>query len=257
VHHSRAEPVWTGDLAELRHLQENSPGVVAEIYRAQQEGRRPSEQQSRQGCAEFRLYCRRWDSLRIGPTGLLTMLVAATLGLPAGERIVCPTAIRRKLVGDTHKQTHARVQQVLTRLQLRWYWPWMESEIRRRVRQCETCQTSKHGRPPDTAGRWSKHVGQSWQVEAVDLAGEAPQGDVGRRGRPLPDREVRPPVPKPPPPLLKPSTGSEVQNPPTGGAPYGDTKGKLPSGQYTRQTPVHRKNLVRDRTKCGRYKRFY
>jgi len=41
VHYSRAEPVWTGDLTELRHLQENSPGVVAEVYRAQREGRRP------------------------------------------------------------------------------------------------------------------------------------------------------------------------------------------------------------------------
>jgi len=26
VHYSRAKPVWTGDLTELRHLQENSPG---------------------------------------------------------------------------------------------------------------------------------------------------------------------------------------------------------------------------------------
>jgi len=254
VHYSRAEPVWTGDLTELRHLQENSPGVVAEVYRAQQEGRRPSDQQLRQGCAELRLYCRRWDSLRIGPNGLLTMSVAATRGLPAGERIVCPTAMRRKLVGDTHKQAHARAQRVFARLQLRWYWPWMESEIRRKVRQCETCQASKHGRPPDTAGRWSRHVERPWQVEAANLADGTPQGDAGRCGRPLPAREVRPPAPKPPPPLLEPSTGSEVQKPPEGGAPYGDTKGNSPSEQYTRQTPVHRKNLVRDRTKCGRYK---
>jgi len=57
VHYSRAELVWTGDLTGLRHLQENSPGVVAEVYRIQQEGRRPSDQQSRQRCAELRLYC--------------------------------------------------------------------------------------------------------------------------------------------------------------------------------------------------------
>jgi len=80
VHHSRAEPVWTGDLTELRHLQETSPGLVAEVYWAQREGQRPNDQQVRQGCAELRLYCRRWDSLRIGPNGLLTMFVAATLG---------------------------------------------------------------------------------------------------------------------------------------------------------------------------------
>jgi len=50
VPHSRAEPVGTGDLQELRHLQENSPGVVAEVYRAKWKGRRPSDQRLRQGC---------------------------------------------------------------------------------------------------------------------------------------------------------------------------------------------------------------
>jgi len=89
--------------------------VVAEVYRAQQEGQRPSDQQSRQGCAELRLYCRHWDSLRIEPNGLLTMSVAATRGLPAREKIVCPTAMRWKLVWDTHKQAHAGAQRVLAK----------------------------------------------------------------------------------------------------------------------------------------------
>jgi len=81
------------------------------------------------------------------------MSVAATPGQPAGERVVCPSAIRRKLVWDTHKQAHARAQGVLTKLQLRWYWPYMEHEIRRKVRQCETCQVNKHGHSPDEAER--------------------------------------------------------------------------------------------------------
>jgi len=133
----------------------------------------------------------------------------------------------------------------------------MESEIQGRVRQCETGQASKHGRPPDKAGRWRRHVERPWQVEAVNLAGSrcgAPQRDVVRRGRPLPAREVRQPAPKPPPPLLEPSTGSEVQKPPEGGAPSGDTKEATLSKQHTRQNPVHRKDLVHDRTMCGRYK---
>jgi len=164
---------------------------------------------------------------------------------------------RRQLVWDTHKQAHAGAQRVLAKLQLRWYWPYMESEIRRRVRQCETSQASKHGRPPDRAGRWRGHVERPWQVEAVNLVGGmwgAPQRDVGRRGRPLPAREVCQPAPKPPPPLLEPSTGSEVQKPPEGGAPSGDTKETTPPKQHTGQTPVHRKDLVRDRIICGRCK---
>jgi len=120
---------------------------------------------------------------------------------------------------DTHKQAHAGAQRVLAKLQLRWYWPYMESEMRRRVRQCETCQASKHGCPPDKAGRWKRHVERPWKVEAVNLAGSmcgAPQRDVVRRGRPLPAREVCQPAPKPPPPLLEPSTSSEVQKPSRG-----------------------------------------
>jgi len=159
-------------------------------------------------------------------------------------------AIRRKLVLDTHKQAHAGAQKVLTRLQLRWYWPYMEHEIRRRVRQCETCQANKHGRPPDEAGRWKQNVVGPWQVEAINLVGGvhmAPRGDVVGREWPLPAREARPPAPRPPPPFLEPVTSSEVQKPPEGGAPSGDTKEVTPSERHTRQTPVHRKDLVRDR----------
>jgi len=146
---------------------------------------------------------------------------------------------------------------VLTRLQLRWYWPYMEHEIRRRVRQCETCQANKHGRPPDEAEQWRQNVEGPWQVEAVNLVGDvcrAPQGEVVGRKRPLLAREACPPAPRPPPPLLEPFTGPKVQKPPEGEAPFGDTKKITPSEQYTRQTPVHRKDLVHDRIICGRYK---
>jgi len=125
-----AKPVSTDGVKELQYLQENLPGVVADVCRMKREGRRPSaKQQLRQECAELRLFCRRWDSLWIRSIGLLTMFVAATLGLPAGEKIVTPTVIRQKLVWDTHKQALAGAQGVLTKLQLWWYWPYMESEI--------------------------------------------------------------------------------------------------------------------------------
>jgi len=107
--------------------------------------------------------------------------------------------MRRKLVWDTHKQAHAGAQRVLSNIQLRWYWPWMESEIRCRVRQCETCRASQHGRPPDQTRRWKRPVEGPRQVEAVNLAGNrrgTPRRDVVRRGGPLPAREVRRPAPK-------------------------------------------------------------
>jgi len=33
-----AKPVWNGGVRKLRHLQENSPEVVADVYQARQEG---------------------------------------------------------------------------------------------------------------------------------------------------------------------------------------------------------------------------
>jgi len=128
--------------------------VSTDVRRVKREGRRPSARpQWRQGCAEFRLYCRRWDPLWVGLAGLLTVLVAAMLGLLAGGKIASPTAIHQKLVWDTHQPALAGAPGVPAKSQLWWYRPYLDSEIRRRVRQCETCQAGKHGRPPDTAGR--------------------------------------------------------------------------------------------------------
>jgi len=155
------------------------------------------------------------------------MSVASKQGQPARERVICPTAIRWELVLDTHQQAHAGAQSVLTKLQLWWYWPYMEHEIRRRVRQCETCQAKKHSCPPDRVGRRRQNAKEPWQVEAVDLVAGmsmAPQGDVAGRGRPLPPWEARPPAPRLPPPLLEPSIGPEVQKTPAGRAPSRDTR---------------------------------
>jgi len=90
---------------------------------------------------------------------------------PGLERVVCPFAIRRELIWDTHKQASAGVQHVFTKLQLRWYWPRMRRDIRLKVKQCEICQASKHGRPPGDLGWRRLYAGRPWQVVAVDLVG--------------------------------------------------------------------------------------
>jgi len=98
VNNLRANPVLADNVRELRKVQENLPGVVANVYQAKKRGRQPSEEQLRQGCAELRLYCQRWESLRIGPDGLLTITLATTNGNPERKRVVCPAALCRELV---------------------------------------------------------------------------------------------------------------------------------------------------------------
>jgi len=170
VNHLCANPVLADNVRELRRLQESTPGVVADIYRAKKGGRRPSEEKLRQGCAELRLYCQRCDSLRIGPDGLLTITLAATDGRSDRNRVICPTAIRRELIWDTHKQAHAGVQRVLAKLRLQWYWPSIERDVRLRVKRCEVCQASKHSCLHGEAGRRRLYAGRPWQVIAVDLS---------------------------------------------------------------------------------------
>jgi len=83
--------------------------MVADVYRAKKEEWRLSEEQLRQVCAEFRLFCQRWDSLRIEQNGLLTITLAANGIHSERKRVVFPAAISLKLIWDTHKQAHAGV----------------------------------------------------------------------------------------------------------------------------------------------------
>jgi len=90
----------------------------------------------------------------------LTIDLATSGGNHDRKRVICPTAIRRELIWDAHKQAHAGVQGVLAKLRLRWYWPNMERDVRLRIKQCEICQASKHGRLHGEAGRRRLYAGR-------------------------------------------------------------------------------------------------
>jgi len=154
------------NVKELCRLRKTLPGAVAEKFRAKKEGRRPSEEQQRQGDVEFQLFCCRWDALKVSPGGLLMITLAADNRRQERDRIVCPRALRRELIWDTHKQAHSGVSRVIRCLRLRWCWPGMTRDVRLQVRQCKVCQASKHGRPTETTGRRRLYAGRPWQIVA-------------------------------------------------------------------------------------------
>jgi len=174
-----ANPTLYQNVKELCRLQETLPGAVADIFRAKKEGRRPSEEQQRQGDVEFQLLCRRWDALKVSPNGLLMITLAADNRQQERDRVVCPRALRRELIWDTHKEAHSGVSRVIRCLWLRWYWPEMTRDVRLWVRQCEVCQASKHGRPTEITGRHRLYAGRPWQIVAVDLVGPMPLSTRG------------------------------------------------------------------------------
>jgi len=175
-----ANPTLYQNVKQLCRFQETLPGTVADIFRAKEEGRRPSEKQQRQGDVEFQLLCRRWDAFKVSPDRLLTITLAADNRKQERDRVVCPRALRRELIWDTHKQAHSGVSRVIRCL--RWYWPGMTRDVRLRVRQCEVCQASKHGHPAETTGRRRLYAGRPWQIVAVDLVEHAPWSRSGRMG---------------------------------------------------------------------------
>lgn len=163
-----ANPVLADNVTELREAQANLHGVVADVYQAKRKRQRPNEVQLGQGCAEFRLLCQSWDSLWIKDDGLLTITLSAGDKHPEKRRVVCPEAMSQELIEITHQQTHAGVQQVIDRLQLRWYWPKMGRDVRCRVKRCKVCQANKHGCPSDGTGRQdARWPGQTGTVDLV------------------------------------------------------------------------------------------
>jgi len=90
------------------------------------------------------------------------------------NHVVCRCALRRKVIWDTHKKSHAGASPVIRCLQLRWYWPGMTRDVRLRIRKCEVCQASKHGHPTKTTARRRLYAGRPWQVVAVNFIGPMP-----------------------------------------------------------------------------------
>jgi len=174
VNNLHANPTLLKNVKELCRLQATLPGVVADLVRARKEGRRLNEAEQRVRSAEFKYFCDHWDSLQFNGDGLLTITLATGANRRERERVVCPFALRRELIWDTHKQAHARAGRVTRCHQLQWYWPGMTRDVRLRVWKCEIYQASKHGRSTETAGRRRLHAGRPWKVVAVDLVGPMP-----------------------------------------------------------------------------------
>jgi len=105
VNNLHANPTLLRNVKELCRFQATLPGVVADLVRAKK-----AKQQVKS--AEITYFCDRWDSLRFNSDGLLAITLAAGTNRSKRERIVYPSALRRKLIFNTHKQAHARAGRV-------------------------------------------------------------------------------------------------------------------------------------------------
>ena len=162
---------------ELVEMQSVLPGPVSTMYKVVQSGGSLSEAELQQADWELKQWHERKEALRIRADGVMVV----HLGTPGRQRevVACPSALRQKVIWDTHQIAHQGIVKTTARIRLQWYWPGLTGEVRRTVRTCEKCQMGKHGKATTTTGRRRLHAGRPWQVVAVDLVGPMPRTPRG------------------------------------------------------------------------------
>ena len=94
---------------------------------------------------------------------------------------ICPPAMQKTTIWQTHALAHSGVGRTTSCLQLIWYWPGLTSTFRRLIKSCEVCQAAKHG-GTKTAGRKRRlYAERLCQKVAVDLVGPTPATQRGNK----------------------------------------------------------------------------
>ena len=127
---------------ELSQAQQLS-GDVSIVYQSIRDQQQISPAVINLGSAELKKLSRLCSLMRIRDDGVLVMRVLYSTR--PSEVAICPKEMKKDVVWETHRLSHAGIMKTLKRLRLMWYWPGMTSDIRRLVKSCEICQTAKTG----------------------------------------------------------------------------------------------------------------
>ena len=169
----------TTEPQELVKLQSEGETPLAVMYRLIRDGGELGAEQKDLGNTELRQLYQRRHALRINPKSILEIRVC-----PQGRArwcTVCPAALRRTIIWQTHEMAHSGSSRTLSRIQLTWYWPGMTAEVRQVVRSCEVCQAAKSGGTHPAGGRQRLFAGRPWQKVAIDLVGPMPETNRGNK----------------------------------------------------------------------------
>ena len=176
----QVQPVFTRQKQSTRDLlemQAEIPGTIAEIYQVVKNQTEMTREQVQMRSREFQTLYNQRDAMTLSGEGILE--IALSINHRTKKVLVCPQAMRHKIVWDTHRLAHAGIMKTLARIRLDWYWPGMTTEIRRLLRTCEICQAAKHSNAPTTTGKRRLFAGRPWQILAVDLVGPMPRTPRG------------------------------------------------------------------------------
>ena len=165
-----------GVLSDIAKMQQADRHIM-KIYKAKQQGKSKDELDFSEESQEARKLLRMIEHLDIRPDGTLT----ATFPVSGRRRCVtiCPGELRSQVIAEKHRVAHLGIGKTTARVKLDWYWPGLNTDVRRHVTSCERCQQSKKNRSKSGSTQYHLYAGRPWQVLAVDLCGPFPKTPRG------------------------------------------------------------------------------
>jgi transposase InsO family protein len=161
---------------ELLAAQKDGRGAIAIIYELVKRHDTLNQARLNMSSEELKQLHHRLEAMRIREDGILEIQVQKNKW-----RIICPVAFRNTVIWDSHKQAHTGVFRTTKRIQLHWYWPRMNANIRQLVKTCEICQMAKNGGNQHPMSKQRLYAGRPWQKVAVDLVGPLPETPRGNK----------------------------------------------------------------------------
>lgn len=106
-----------------------------------------------------------------------------SLGYVSSWRIVVPSNKRNEVMQDSHNpplSAHGGYHKTIDRIRRNYYWPDMDSDVRRFVRCCETCKAIKPSNVTQRApmGKF-REAKRPWHMIYVDFIGPLPKSKQG------------------------------------------------------------------------------
>ena len=151
---------------------------VARIYRAVRAQEPPEATEKQEASPELKRWIHNFDHLTLREDGVLQIRLQRNIrGVIA---TVAPPSLRNSLIKEVHHANHLGEWKTYQKLLLNWYWPGMQADVRRMVRNCEICQQQKNHHQPQGQTRRRLYAGRPWQRLAIDFTGpldKTPRGN--------------------------------------------------------------------------------
>ena len=148
------------------------------LYYAVQSSQDLTDEQLQEAGPELKRWAKLQDHASLREDGVLQVQVQQ--GYRTLQVTAAPPSIRKALISEVHQANHWGEHKTYRSLQQNWYWPGMQGDVRRTVKNCAVCQQQKNSNHASSTTRRHLYAGRPWQRVAIDFTGpldETPRGN--------------------------------------------------------------------------------